>query len=332
MELLGTIIILQLKCMENYSNLLLGLYDNASHCSLDEFHDSAISILKKELYFDSATVISASKINEVGISANSIFAYGQPIEKLHDHKKLVSPDLVLAEALIKRGEVISARVEDKVKGFPDIQKYAKKYAVAQSLVMIPKAEGPNDLNIFAAWRSDRRKEYLAQDRYFGRLIIPHIFKALNINTRLFSSSTHEPASGIPIISNLVGQLYFVEEVANKILQAEWPEWAPPILPFHMIQELQSNKKLIFSGNTFSAKAVKHGDLLSIQLYPKQDNDLTKTEKKVALFASYGLTYKEIAKELGTSPATIRNQLQSIYRKLNIKNKTMLLPIQSSLKK
>lgn len=52
-------------------------------------------------------------------------------------------------------------------------------------------------------------------------------------------------------------------------------------------------------------------------------DLTTAERVVAELASTGASYKDIANQLGRSPATIRNQLHSIYAKLGVKNKAEL---------
>lgn len=40
-------------------------------------------------------------------------------------------------------------------------------------------------------------------------------------------------------------------------------------------------------------------------------------------AAEGLPYKSIARELGKSPATVRNQLHAIYQKLGVGNRTAL---------
>lgn len=53
-------------------------------------------------------------------------------------------------------------------------------------------------------------------------------------------------------------------------------------------------------------------------------ELTAAELIVAELAITGATYKDIASQLGRSPATIRNQLHSIYTKLGVKNKAELV--------
>ena len=52
--------------------------------------------------------------------------------------------------------------------------------------------------------------------------------------------------------------------------------------------------------------------------------LSEREITVAEYYSSGQSYKQIAQQLGVSPATIRNHIASIYRKLGIKNKARLV--------
>lgn len=51
--------------------------------------------------------------------------------------------------------------------------------------------------------------------------------------------------------------------------------------------------------------------------------LTPAERQVAVMAAEGAPYKTIAKVLGKSPATVRNQLHAVYQKLDVANRTAL---------
>lgn len=51
--------------------------------------------------------------------------------------------------------------------------------------------------------------------------------------------------------------------------------------------------------------------------------LTPAERQVALLAADGLPYKTIARRLDKSPATVRNQLHAVYRKLAVANRAAL---------
>ena len=54
------------------------------------------------------------------------------------------------------------------------------------------------------------------------------------------------------------------------------------------------------------------------------NQLTRRERDCALLAAQGLPNRDIAKKLGKSEITVRNQLSSIYRKLGIDTRHKLI--------
>jgi DNA-binding NarL/FixJ family response regulator len=53
------------------------------------------------------------------------------------------------------------------------------------------------------------------------------------------------------------------------------------------------------------------------------NQLTHQEQKIIVLVAQGLTNKEIAQQLGSSSFTVRNQVQVIMRKLELKNRTQV---------
>jgi DNA-binding CsgD family transcriptional regulator len=58
--------------------------------------------------------------------------------------------------------------------------------------------------------------------------------------------------------------------------------------------------------------------------------LTETEKAVVRLAALGLTYKEIARQLGKSPNTVDNQLRRIRAKLGVHNQVELVRASNGL--
>jgi len=52
--------------------------------------------------------------------------------------------------------------------------------------------------------------------------------------------------------------------------------------------------------------------------------LTRREREVALALAGGMSAKEVARDLGLAPATVRNQTQSIYEKLEVDNRAGLV--------
>ena len=52
--------------------------------------------------------------------------------------------------------------------------------------------------------------------------------------------------------------------------------------------------------------------------------LSPAEAVVVAGVARGLSNKEIARELGKSPATVKNQLVSVYRKLGVRSRIRLM--------
>jgi DNA-binding NarL/FixJ family response regulator len=53
------------------------------------------------------------------------------------------------------------------------------------------------------------------------------------------------------------------------------------------------------------------------------NRLTRQEQKIVALVAQGLTNKEIAQRLGSSPFTVRNQVHVIMRKLELKSRVQV---------
>jgi DNA-binding CsgD family transcriptional regulator len=74
-------------------------------------------------------------------------------------------------------------------------------------------------------------------------------------------------------------------------------------------------------DTFKLKSSESVDLLAGSLL----DDLTNAEREVVLWVSRGCTSpEEIGKKLFRSPHTVRTQLNSIFRKLNVHSRDALL--------
>ena len=66
------------------------------------------------------------------------------------------------------------------------------------------------------------------------------------------------------------------------------------------------------------------DWQRLTLRPLEKMDLlTPREREVALALTSGKTHKIVARQLGVSPSTIRNQTQSIYKKMGVDNRAGL---------
>lgn len=310
--------------MERFSKLILDMYGAAHDCNLAEFDSQALRLTKQVVGFDSAAILGIRYTPGIGIRVHSIHLHNQPIEKLTERKNLTSEDGLGEKALksLGRSIIADARVDNKNK--PDMLDYCKKFDVAHGLTLIDEGTTKFNLDTISLWRARSHDAYSAIDKTSSELIIPHLFKARAINQKIHANNDTAKLQRISLLCGFDGSLQFADGPMIEVLTGEWAHWMPPILPPEFMEALQRSSTRQYVGKTFSASCTVHDRFLFIQvvLHPKRQS-LTKAETSVSWLAVRGLSYKEIAKELGISPATVRNQLHSAYLKLGVSNKTAM---------
>lgn len=326
--------------MTEFNALLQDLYEGALRHSVYDFSEHSLKLVKGALQFNSATLIDYLISGDDCIGMQTIHLHHAPIEKLQERVLyageeallkeglLVSHDTILKAAIANRGKSVAADVQQVFRKNPLLD-YCRKFDNAHSLVIAsPTRDGAFSLAAF--WRADRKKAYSANDKALTTQLLPHLLRARQINQQL-------AISGIPgnarlanparatIMSTFDGRLYMISSAATALLQREWKQWLPPVLPARLMNELASNARRRFVGKSITVAASVQGKLLCLEIDALSGVDmLTPAESRVAHLAASGLQYKEIAKCVQAAPATVRNQLQAVYRKLGITNKTALV--------
>ena len=108
----------------------------------------------------------------------------------------------------------------------------------------------------------------------------------------------------------------------SLLEREWPETEPELIPPEVMEVLLSGKT--YRGTQIEMTLVKQqgGHLCRIRPVNAMEI-LTPREFVVARRFASGMSHKQIARELGVSHHTVRNQLAHLYRKLNLHDKASL---------
>jgi DNA-binding NarL/FixJ family response regulator len=107
------------------------------------------------------------------------------------------------------------------------------------------------------------------------------------------------------------------------LRKEWPDWSPPVLPGELVKVFRTSERR-FVGKRITVLASLGNEMLFLLAREKGNAEtLTRAQFAVATLAVKGLSYKQVARDLGLSPATVRNHLHNAYVKLEVGNRTAL---------
>lgn len=134
----------------------------------------------------------------------------------------------------------------------------------------------------------------------------------------------DPASGQRACA-LVGEggrLQVADRRFIALLRQEWPGFAGGRLPPALEQPLA--RGLPYRGRHVEIQAQPHGGFHVCVATPVRSMvSLTPGENAVARRFAAGMSHKQVARELGVSPHTVRAQLATVYAKLGVHDKAAL---------
>ena len=310
--------------LDQFNRTILHFYGAAQECGVHEFMGEALRLAQTSLHFDSGVVIQAA-LGETGMQIQAMHNYRQPVEKLHDRRKLRGVDPTLLKAIQQPGQCVTEELSNlDTRKYGDLIAYAKKYDVAQSLILVAPNANKRGAQVVSLWRAPHSKSYDKTSSRLGTLLLPHLLMAAKINQQRFTELPGSGHEGALMIADNNGCLRYVDEVAVAHLQHEWPEWSPPLLPSIFIDRLRGKIQVEWVGKRIHARLSFTDKGLYVRVSKRViGSTLTPAESIVALLASRGNSYKSIAAELDVSLSTVRNHLHQVYLKLGVSGKTQL---------
>jgi DNA-binding CsgD family transcriptional regulator len=323
--------------MDPRSKLLLDIYHNASDTDEADHNAYLLAKIKQVIPFDSAAIADLKYGPESGFLISGLYMHDTPIEKfigrgevmgretLDAEGRIQSRDVVLQRACAQRGKSIRADLSEIP--FPaDINAYMRRYDTKHSLTFVSPATRRPAATLVALWRSTRKGAYQVNHTREADDLFAHVLQARKINQRLTLASLAASTNVTIAVSNFQGCVCFVQPEAITMLQQEWAQWAPPMLPQELMELVGQNRNGTYVGSAVQVTASQQGNLLYLRISARRalPSVLSAAERRVAGLAAQGLQYKEIARELGISPATVRNQLHAVYRKLGLSDRNGLV--------
>ncbi|MDR0200645.1 MAG: LuxR C-terminal-related transcriptional regulator [Delftia acidovorans] len=307
----------------DYNNLLLRLYRLSHERPAGEFQDDALELIKPVLAFDSAMWGSAT-LTEAGIDIHTIHLHRQPVEMLMAYEEVKHLDTAAQAVSLRPSETLAfdAQAWFSGRGQGALRDYGRRFDQSHFFIggmLNPATRYTRWLTLFRASPeahcTEGERQRLAQ-------LLPHVQQALELNRLTHLNRLPATAQGLQrgaALADPRGIVHHMDAVFEEGLRAEWPHWHGPRLPPALLAAAQAGALRWLGQGLVVTGFAQHG-LLWLRTRARCAADaLPPREAMVAHLVAAGLTHKEIAARLQRSPATVRNQIRSIYDRLEVAN-------------
>ena len=295
--------------MQVFSSTVRDLYALAEYAAPDQFLNQAIGLLQTWIRFDGA-------IFGTGGEARKTAAKG--LLTADNSSPAVIGELYRKSRHGKRGKA-------KGRELSGVRTMAEELGLCHLIVH---GDDPQKVSP-ARWIILYRKHdvrFAESDAACLHGLWTHLSRALVINqARAIERNTGKSSNDRGMASGLItaeGAVEIADPRFFSLLEREWPELEPEVIPAEVMELLLTGKS--YRGTQIEITLVRQQGGHLCRIRPVNAIEiLTPREFVVARRFASGMSHKQIARELGVSHHTVRNQLAHLYRKLNLHDKASL---------
>lgn len=312
--------------LTHFSNLLLAVYRQAQELPVQDFQDRVLSTLKHHLVFDSS-IWGTATMTDRGIDIHTLHLHNTTRQMMEAYEKIKHLDVAAAMVTAQPVATLAFNAETDFpqRELKEFRSFLHEYRHENYFL----TSSINPLTRFAHWislyRADKAQVCTATEIELLACLAPHLMQALAINRlvhldRLIGDFVRQKWS--VAIADTRGVLYHLDQRFRNLVALEW-RLHEASLPQALLKQLvERNGEL--TGRHVVVRLSSEGSLLFLRARKREAVDsLTEREFLVARLAAAGHTHKQIAVQLGRSPATIRNQISAVFDKLGVNNVAML---------
>lgn len=322
----------------NLSEILIALHHGANVVSPDKFRGYALDLVQSLIPFDSAVWGKHSR-NGDELVASEIYLHGQQEELLQGLEKIRQLDTWLAkDQIVQPWITVNFNFSRPPQALTtELRRHFDVVGLMHCLCTTgydPLSQSPHHIMLS---RKDIERPYSEEERLLKQFLMPHLESACDHNYRLLpQTSNHNPSATERRQSNALtnhqGVLFATEPRFMNLLQSEFPGWHGPLLPERLLKTFLEENNDRYVGSAIMLTASRRSSMWLLWARPKQPiDDFSARTMKLAVYFAEGHNHKEIGQMMNISPATVRNHISIIYKKLQVSNKSQLAQLLSRIR-
>lgn len=302
------------------SDVLLSLYKLSPAEQIGVFDEQILSLLHRHIDFDSAWLGQAT-MTPNGPTLHCSYLHNLAPAFVRQWERIKGSDPLARTEGALNASTFALSVESKAIP-PRVRELGRKQNIAHILFAAHTGAVPSHVTHLSLYRGSARDQYEERDFYALQNVIKHVTNVLEQNRlhwmrAMWGSSQYDAIA----MFDRNGVLLHSEGPLHELLIAEWTDWNFTALPDTVRLDFTKNSSGSLTGHYLRVdwRTISNFLLVRIELLGSFDR-LSPRERAIARMFGYGHTYKQVARQLGISPATVRHHLRQAYGKLSITSK------------
>lgn len=313
------------------SDLLLDLYRASKESPTCDFQQHALTQVSQHIPFDTAWWAMATQMDTGRSYVHDSFIVGMP-EDCASLMNATVQDNVIAQTCSFSPGICFYFSPEQIFGNWQTGMLAEHMGIAHVLCIACRSDIPQLSSFLSFARRERGVPFSDAERRLTECLMPHLANMLQTSMVMQFASIRardsESRSAMAVV-DAIGMLHAAEPGFERLIRLEWSEWEGPFLPAPLLAAIAANRA-IHLGKAVKASFDLVRESRLVTLAKRSPGDLlSPRERTVAEGFAKGETYKELAKRLGLSPATVRHHIRAIYEKLEVADKAALATLLTS---
>jgi len=299
--------------LQQFSQTVLGIQQLAQARSIEQFHGEMFQRLQGLLAFDKAwwgrSAMVQSELHE-----HRCAVFNRPACYVADWQSISADDVTVAKGHAAPGQAVIVDMHST----PGLRWLGMRHDIRELMCIIVVDPVTQLFEHLALYRSADLPRFSQFDCELLTCLMPHLVAAMSNNQiramlAMRESLADRETLGLAVCDHH-GILQHAEAGFIEMLQGHWPDWSGPALPMAV-------RAGVLDVQTLRIEMTEVGNSLVLVGRARSSlQRLSPREYDVARSVGRGQTYKEIARELGLAPNTVRHHIRTIYAKLGVNDK------------
>lgn len=307
--------------LRSFSAALLELAELARTAPPDRLMNDALVALRPLIPFRSAWWGESSDSAAEGPRRNWLHGRINLGESFaHEWNDLATRDVFAGESMQQLGKVVRASGYDEPD--PALAAFSKRHLLHHAMAISLELPGSGMLFFIALYRDAAGPAFGDNESVFFSEFAVHLLHHWRARVRDLLLSSSVRASESFALASRDGALLYLGSRLGRQLHKHYADWSGSKLPADLAAMLPNAPCAVASPERLTLEPCGELVLLALDRGGRAAT-LPPRERSAAMLYSHGRSYKEIARLLNLSPATVRTYLRSVYLHLGVRNKVEL---------